>query len=157
MTIFGIGPKLVAWTLAYSTIPALRTKAYPDIFVITSMPPAVFNFLGVVLLALGIPLWLLSIFPLLTGFTQGKLCTTGIYSVVRNPMYSAFIVFIVPAITLFFRSWILFTIPIVMYLVFKKLIKAEELYLEEQFGEEYLRYKSEVNALIPIFKSFKFS
>ena len=42
-----------------------------------------------------------------------------------------------------------------MYLIFKKLIKAEELYLEEQFGEAYLKYKSEVNLLIPSFKSFK--
>lgn len=156
MTIFGIGPKLVGLSLVYSIIPAALTTAYPDFFTI-SVLPGVFNFLGVVLLALGIPLWLLSIFPLLTGFTQGKLCTTGVYSIVRNPMYSAFIVFIVPAITLFFRSWILFTIPVVMYLVFKKLIKAEELYLEEQFGEKYLKYKAEVYALIPSFKSFKFS
>jgi protein-S-isoprenylcysteine O-methyltransferase Ste14 len=156
MTIFGIGPKLVGLSVAYSIIPVALTIAYPGFFNIPLLP-GVFNFFGVVLLALGIPLWLLSIFPLLTGFTQGKLCTTGVYSIVRNPIYSAFIVFIVPAITLFFRSWILFTIPIVMYLVFKKLIKAEELYLEEQFGEEYLKYKSEVNALTPSFKSFKLS
>jgi protein-S-isoprenylcysteine O-methyltransferase Ste14 len=155
MTIFGIGPKLLGWALAYSIIPALLTKAYPDSFVITSVPPTVFNLLGVALFALGAPLWLLSIFPLLTGFTQGRLCTTGTYSIVRNPLYAAYIVFIVPAITLFFRSWVLFTIPIVMSLIFKKLIKAEELYLEGQFGEEYLKYKSEVNALIPSFRSFK--
>jgi protein-S-isoprenylcysteine O-methyltransferase Ste14 len=155
MTIFGIGPKLLGWTLAYSIIPALLTKAYPDFLVITSVPPAVFNFLGVVLFAFGALLWLLSIFPLLTAFTQGRLCTTGTYSIVRNPLYAAYIVFILPAITLFFRSWILFTIPVVMYLVFKQLIKAEELYLEGQFGEDYLKYKSEVNALIPSFRSFK--
>lgn len=154
MTIFGIGPKLVGLSCAYSIIPAALTIVYPRFFTI-SVLPGLFNFLEVVLLVLGIPLWLLSIFPLLTGFTQGKLCTTGVYSIVRNPMYSAFIIFIAPAITLFFRSWILFTIPVVMSLLFKKLIKAEELYLEQQFGEEYLKYKSEVNALIPSFKSLK--
>jgi len=47
------------------------------------------------------------------------------------------------------------TVPMLMTLVFKKLIKVEELYLEEQFGEEYLKYKSEVNLLIPNFKSFR--
>ncbi len=154
MTIFGIGPKLVRLSVAYSIIPAALTMAYPSFFIIP-MSSTVFNFFGVILLALGVPLWLLSIFPLLTGVTQGKLCTTGVYSIVRNPMYSGFIVFIVPAISLFLRSWILFTIPIVMYLIFKKLIKAEELYLEEQFGEAYLKYKSEVNLLIPSFRSFK--
>jgi hypothetical protein len=45
-------------------------------------------------------------------------------------MYSAFIVFIVTAITLFLRSWILFTIPIVMSVIFKKLIKAEQQFPE---------------------------
>jgi protein-S-isoprenylcysteine O-methyltransferase Ste14 len=104
MTIFGIGPKLAGFTLAYSIIPAALTMVYPGSFVFTSIPPAVFYFVGVILLALGVPLWLLSIFPLLTGFAQGKLCATGVYSIVRNPMYLAFIVFIVPAITLFSRS-----------------------------------------------------
>jgi protein-S-isoprenylcysteine O-methyltransferase Ste14 len=155
MTIFGIGPKLLGLILAYSIIPAALTMAYPGFFAITSVPPGILYFVGGILLALGLPLWLLSIFPLLKGFTQGKLCTTGVYSIVRNPMYSAYIVFLVPAVVLFFRSWIMLTIPMVMYLIFKKLIRAEELYLEGQFGEEYLKYKSAVNLLIPSFKSFK--
>jgi protein-S-isoprenylcysteine O-methyltransferase Ste14 len=155
MTIFGIGPKLLGLTLLYSIIPAVLTKAYPGFFIVTSLPPAVFNCVGVVLLAFGIPLWLISLFPLLKGFSEEKLCTTGVYSIVRNPMYSAYILFIVPAVAIFLRSWIAFTIPIVMYLIFRRLIKAEEVYLAGQFGEEYLKYKSEVNSLMPSFKSFK--
>lgn len=157
MTVFGIGPKLLGLTLAYAIIPTVLTAAFPGFFVVTRIPPAVLNFLGVILLVLGIPLWILSIIPLLTGFTEGRLCTTGVYSLVRNPMYSAFIVFIVPAITLFSKSWIAFTIPIVMVLIFKRLIKAEETYLEEHFGEDYHRYKVEVSSLLPSFKSFKLS
>jgi protein-S-isoprenylcysteine O-methyltransferase Ste14 len=154
MTIFGIGPRLLGFTLAYSITPVALTMGYPSFYVITSVPPAVFKFVGVILLAFGIPLWFLALVPLLKGFTQGKLCTTGVYSIVRNPMYSAYIVFIVPAITLFFRSWIMFTIPIAMYLIFKRLIRAEEVYLEGRFAEDYLRYKSKVNLFIPSFKSF---
>lgn len=155
MTVFGIGPKLVGLTLAYAIVPAVLTATFPAFFAVTCMPPAVLNFLGVILLVLGIPLWLFSIIPLLSGFMEGRLCTTGVYSLVRNPMYSAFIVFIVPAMTLFYKSWIAFTIPIVMMLIFKRLIKAEETYLEEHFGEDYQRYKAEVNSLLPSFKSFK--
>jgi protein-S-isoprenylcysteine O-methyltransferase Ste14 len=155
MTIFGIGPKLLGLALAYSIIPAALTMVYPGFFAITSVPPGILYSFGGILLTLGLALWLLSIFPLLKGFTQGKLCTTGVYSIVRNPMYSAFILFFVPAITMFIRSWIMFTIPMVMCLIFNKLIRAEELYLEGQFGEEYLKYKSAVNSLIPSVKSFK--
>lgn len=154
MTIFGIGPRLVGLSLAYAIIPAALTITWTDYFIITSAP-AVFNFCGAVLLLFGVPLWLFSILPLLQGFSEGKLCTTGVYSIVRNPMYSAFIIFIVPAVVLFLKAWLMLTVPMLMTLVFKRLIKAEELYLEEQFGEEYLKYKSEVNLLVPSFKSFR--
>ncbi len=155
MTLFGIGPRLLGFTFAYAIIPTILSIAYPGFFTVSAIPPAVFNFAGIILLAAGVLLWLLSLFPLLKGFTLGKLCTTGAYSIVRNPMYSAFIVFIVPAVTMFFRSWLCFTIPLVMALIFRGLIKEEEASLEECFGEEWLKYKSEVNALIPSFKSFK--
>ena len=80
---------------------------------------------------------------------------TGVYSIVRNPMYSVYIVFIVPAIILFFRTWIALSIPIVMVVILTRLIRAEEVYLEGQFGDEYLKYKSAVNSLIPSLKSFE--
>ncbi len=62
---------------------------------------------------------------------------------------------VLPAIILFFRTWIASSIPIVMVLIFTRLIRAEEIYLEGQFGDEYLTYKSAVNSLIPRLKSFK--
>jgi len=39
---------------------------------------------------------------------------------------------------------------LVAYLVFKKRIVREEEYLEERFGDSYLKYRSEVNELLPI-------
>ena len=55
-------------------------------------------------------------------------------------MYSVYIVFIVPAIQFhFFRTWIAFCIPIVMVTDPHKFIRAEEVYLEGQFGDEYLK------------------
>jgi hypothetical protein len=61
MTVFGVGPKLMGLTLACSIVPAALTKADPGFFVVTSVSPPVFKFLGGTLLALGIPLWLLSL------------------------------------------------------------------------------------------------
>jgi protein-S-isoprenylcysteine O-methyltransferase Ste14 len=72
-------------------------------------------------------------------------------------MYSAHILFIAPATTSFSRSWIAFTTPFAMYVIFRRRVNKEELYFEGQFGEDYLPYKSKVNRLLPSFKLFKLS
>ncbi len=84
--------------------------------------------------------------------TAGKLIKTGIYKICRNPLYASFVCFIVPGLMLLTNSWIFLTVPIFMYFVFKLLIKAEERYLENTFGQEYLDYKKETNAIIPKYK-----
>jgi len=36
-----------------------------------------------------------------------------------------------------------------MYIVFRMLIKKEEDYLEQEFGQQYLEYKKKVKAVFP--------
>jgi len=36
-----------------------------------------------------------------------------------------------------------------MYITFRMLIKKEENYLEQEFGQQYLEYKKRVNAVFP--------
>lgn len=150
MTIWGVGPKLAVLSFAYSIIPILLTSRYPELFIVSFIPTWVFKAAGIILLAAGIPLWAISVLTIIKGFKEGVPCTQGVYSIVRHPLYSAFIVFIVPGILMFFRSWILITIPFAAYVIFKRLIRKEEDWLEEQFGEDYLRYKSKVHAILPI-------
>ncbi len=77
----------------------------------------------------------------------------AIRSLVRHPIYSAWIVFIVPGLGLLSRSWPVLLTPLVAYAVFKLLIRREDEYLEQRFGDDYLRYRMQVNELIPIPKS----
>lgn len=83
------------------------------------------------------------------GFNKGELVTTGIFSVVRNPIYAAWILFILPGIMIFFQSWLMLATSLVTYIIFKAFIKEEEQYLEKTFGQAYLDYKSKVNGLFP--------
>jgi protein-S-isoprenylcysteine O-methyltransferase Ste14 len=83
------------------------------------------------------------------GFNKGELVTTGIFSVVRNPIYAAWILFILPGIMMFFQSWLMLATSLVTYIVFKAFIREEEQYLEKTFGQAYLDYKSKVNELFP--------
>lgn len=155
MTVWGIGPIFAIISILYFLAVVFINFRYPQYFVIKNMPYSVFIIIGIILLLIGIPLWIVSAKSILTGFKEGRLLIEGVYSIVRHPLYSAFIVFIVPGIVMFFRSWILFTVPIVMYITFKILIKKEEHYLEQKFGQLYLDYKSTVNAVFPCLRFWK--
>lgn len=150
MTIWGVGPRIALFSLAYSLIALLLMHLYPEYFIISFVPQYYFKTAGIILLVIGIPFWAVSVMTIVKGFKKGVLCTGGVYSIVRHPLYCAFIVFIVPGILMFFRSWVLFTIPIASYLIFKGLIRKEERYLADTFGEEYREYKSRVHAILPV-------
>jgi hypothetical protein len=73
----------------------------------------------------------------------------GIYGLVRNPIYCAWVVFLIPGLALLFPSWPLLLTPSVAYISFRARIWQEEAYLEERFGDAYRTYRSEVPELLP--------
>ncbi|VVB61854.1 Phospholipid methyltransferase [uncultured archaeon] len=149
MTAWGIGRRLGRITYSYLAFTIILHITRSDIFTITHIPFIVSVILGTILIIIGLVMWLLGVRIISKAFHEGRLLTKGVYTIVRNPMYSSLIVFISPGVALWFRSWLIFTVPFVSYIVFKLLIKEEEKYLEEKFGQDYLDYKSKVNALIP--------
>lgn len=87
---------------------------------------------GVSLIIIGSPILLIPAFTIDKYFNEGKLCTKGIYSFIRHPIYASWIVFIVPGIILIFGLILGISIPIFMYIIFKILIIEEEQYLEKK-------------------------
>ena len=53
-------------------------------------------------------------------------------------------------IVLLANSWIGLTAPLFMYFLLRKLVTKEEIYLEQVFGSEYLKYKKEVPCILPV-------
>jgi protein-S-isoprenylcysteine O-methyltransferase Ste14 len=88
------------------------------------------------------------------AFKEGRLVNTGIYAYIRHPMYAGWILLFSPGIALFFHSWLMLMTSLAGYIGFKYLIKAEDEYLANKFGEAYLEYCSKVDALFP-FNRFK--
>ncbi len=82
-------------------------------------------------------------------FNEKKLCTVGIYAKIRNPIYFAWIMIIVPGFVIITGSLLSFTIPIFMYLIFRIFIHREEDYLEELFGDAFLEYKNSTRRFFP--------
>jgi protein-S-isoprenylcysteine O-methyltransferase Ste14 len=72
------------------------------------------------------------------------LVTEGIYGVMRNPMYTAIILFLTGLPIALGSDWMLvLVVPAALILHFG-VVKREELYLERKFGETYRAYMSRV-------------
>jgi protein-S-isoprenylcysteine O-methyltransferase Ste14 len=72
------------------------------------------------------------------------LVTTGIYGLIRNPMYTAIIIFIAGLAIALGSDWMLvLLVPAALILHFG-VVKREERYLEAKFGDSYRSYKQAV-------------
>jgi len=77
-----------------------------------------------------------------------KLIRTGPYQLVRHPIYTGILFAFAGTAIVIGEVWALFAI-LMMLAAFLGKIWWEEKVLLEEFGEEYVRYKEEVKALIP--------
>jgi protein-S-isoprenylcysteine O-methyltransferase Ste14 len=151
MNIVGQGGKIILFTLP-SLIAAMLVHAYwPHI---AALPESLrfIQPLGYVLLLLGLILWGAAVIQLLTGFSHGKLVTTGAYGVVRNPIYSSVTFFILPAVALITLTWVYFVPSVFLYAGVMLFIGAEERQLTQAFGKEYEDYLARVDRLVPFKK-----
>ncbi len=149
MTRWGEGPLFALLSVAYGSIILFVHYHYCSGFTFTLFSRWVNIILGAVLILIGFPLFIMSGVTVHRYFNEGKLCTTGVYSYVRHPLYASWIIFIIPGAVLIIGSVIVITLPIFMYIVFRILIGREEAYLRNKFGDEYLRYEKEVNSVLP--------
>ena len=147
---WGIGPRTFLPTVAYGLVAGAATYTWPDACLLRWPPYAVFATAGGILLALGVPMWLTGAISVMRAYNRDQLVTSGVFGLVRNPVYSAMIVLNLPALALLTRSWPLFLMPLVAYAVFKLLIHREDEYLERRFGQAYLDYRAQVNEVIPL-------
>lgn len=88
------------------------------------------------------------------GQIADELNTTGIYSLVRHPLYVGnFFMWLGPV--LFVRTLILMIFFILVYwLYYERIMFAEEQFLRGKFGEAYDKYSEKVRAVIPRLRSF---
>jgi protein-S-isoprenylcysteine O-methyltransferase Ste14 len=148
MSIVGQGGKIILFWLP-SLIAAILVHTYlPQI---AALPRGI-GFLrpvGYLLLPLGLILWGSALIQLLTGFSQGRLVTTGAYGVVRNPIYSSVTFFVLPAVALLTLTWVYLVSSVFLYVGVMIFIGKEENHLTQAFGKEYEGYLARVDRLVP--------
>lgn len=151
MPIFGVGPIYVI-TCLILTIAGIWLHLNGYIYQGELSQSKIFFIIAAIfMIILGIYLWIQAVIvqKINKKVTEKKLITTGAYSIVRNPVYSAFI-FIFTGLLLFTANYILLILPFIFWAFLTILMKnTEEKWLKNEFGKEYEIYLKQVNRVIP--------
>lgn len=110
-------------------------------------------FIGAIFIVVGVAVWIYAVIiqKISEEIKNGKLITKGIYSFVRNPIYTAFI-FVFTGILIMGSNLFLLILPILFWINLTVILKlTEEKWLLEKFGDEYVDYCKVVNRIIPWF------
>lgn len=110
-----------------------------------------FMILGIALIVTGVAIWMSAIFQakIDEGILNNSLVTTGVYTYVRNPIYSAFMIACTGALLIAGNLWLL-VLPFLYWGFMTVLMKnTEEKWLRDLYGEEYIAYCKRVNRCIP--------
>lgn len=151
LPMYGVGPFYVAVIIAVTAVAVIagHTAFFENGIIQGLKMPSVV--IGVLLIILGAYLWHGAVFRAKVddGIVNNKLVTTGVYAFVRNPIYSAFMLFCTGAL---FISGNLFFYPLFFfYWIFMTVLMkcTEEKWLKNLYDREYEEYCRKVNRCIP--------
>ena len=88
------------------------------------------------------------------GQVADSLNQTGIYSIVRHPLYLGnFLMWLGPALVTV-DLWFIISFCLLYWVYYERIMYAEEQFLRKKFGEVYLQWSSKVPAFLPNFSNF---
>ncbi|MBK9270293.1 MAG: DUF1295 domain-containing protein [Saprospiraceae bacterium] len=150
--------------LVIGTLMYVRTVLYPNHFILTGGPyETYYGYFCILVSLLGLYIRVITI-----GFvpknTSGRnvaiqvadqLNTSGMYSVVRHPLYLGnFFMWLGPAL-MCGQLWFIIAFVLVYWLYYERIMFAEEQFLRGKFGDEYLQWSLRVPAFIPALSKYK--
>jgi protein-S-isoprenylcysteine O-methyltransferase Ste14 len=89
------------------------------------------------------------------GQVADSLNTTGVYSLVRNPLYLANFLIVLGVMMLPAVWWMVVLGSCFFWLWYERIILAEEAYLRVKFGAEYERWAQRTPAILPSFRNYR--
>src|SRR5690606_164915 len=151
--------------LSIGTTLYIRTEIYPETFILEETPYEIYYeiiALIISLIGLFVRIYTVGHTPKNTsgrntnqGQVADTLNTTGIYSVVRHPLYLGnFLMWFGPAM-LTGHLWFIIAFILFYWVYYERIMFAEEQFLRKKFETKYLEWSRNVPAFIPNFKNFK--
>lgn len=156
LPIYGVGPAYGAVIIAASVIGIILslTRVIKSGRIENTGLIAGFIVTGLIILLAGFLIWkaaALGSKAIDKYIESNTLCTTGVYSIVRNPCYSGIMLMCTGLLFMAHNLWLLI-LPFVYWLAMAVLMKCtEEKWLRDLYGQEYIEYCKRVNRCIPWF------
>jgi len=154
LPLFGVGPVIVYGQFVITAVAIVLVKSSETDFAELSSLKIPFMLIGIAFIVFGIYLDLSAKLKskLFKNVTENKLVTDGVYSIVRNPVYSGALMMCVGAV-LIANNLLLFITPVICWLYMTVfLINTEEKWLRDLYGDEYINYCKSVNRCIPFIR-----
>ena len=151
LPLFGVGPYIVYGMAAVNLIGVILFGYVFKIGILAAPWILIFRMIGALLIAAGIAVWFIGAMrsDMDDSITENRLQTKGIYSWVRNPMYSGCWIALSGGLLMWHNVWLLM-FPVIDWLIMTvALINTEEKWLLDLYGDEYAEYKKHVNRCIP--------
>ena len=157
LPLLGVGPVIVAFQVLITVIGIIASsRGYFDAGKI--------EWLNIPLKIVGVGLMIFGFYlnysakhtsKLFEMVAENRLITTGVYGIVRNPVYSAVLLACTGAVCIS-NNLILFFIPVICWVYMTIFLKlTEERWLTDLYGQEYIEYCKKVNRCMPWFPKHK--
>ncbi len=153
LPLFGVGPYIIYGIAMLNVIGIILLGYVFKIGILDKPWIYVFRIIGIAFIVFGGVVWFIGAVrsDMDEAITENKLQTKGIYSWVRNPMYSGWWIALSGITLMWHNAWMLI-LPVIDWIIMSiALINTEEKWLFELYGKEYEEYKNRVNRCIPWF------
>ena len=146
--------------LFFIAIPFIFLTDYSDI---TDAKEKIYTIISVLLSSLGFLIRFYTIGTTPKG-TSGRntkeqvaevLNSTGIYAIVRHPLYLGNYLIWIGIATFVFNPFFFLLVSLLFFIYYERIMFAEERFLEKKFREEYLNWANKIPAFIPDFSLYK--
>ena len=139
----GIGAKIGPIFLPFAIVGLILNLLFPSLFSVGG-PSTLLTTISIILLIPGVTIWWWSVVLILTKVPRNELITTGPYSLVKHPIYTAGSLLVLPWIGFLLNSWLGALIGIVGYIVIRRFAPEEEKKMSKTFGSAYDEYRKKV-------------
>ncbi len=150
--------------LFIGTVLYIRTEMYPETFILEGTSYEIYFEMFCLLISLaglGVRIGTVGYTPKNTSGRNTSqqvadtLNTTGMYSLVRHPLYVGNFLMWLGVGMLTGNFWFVIVFCFFYWVYYERIMFAEEQFLRRKFGQQYLEWSKDVPAFIPNFKNFK--
>ena len=153
LPIMGVGPAYVISIVLLSSLSILADKTLHLPRPTSALLEIFLSIVGLLFILSGLLIYFLAIRAKITrSIKENTLVTHGVYTVVRNPIYSAWLFICTGTLFLYGNPYLALTLFLIFWLSLTILMKCtEEKWLTKLYGEAYLEYCKKVNRCLPWF------